>query len=682
MAVKTKGISPQDIATSLIGRWDDMKHERFEREETWQECAWAYACQLNKKWALAAKEAGRSSRYYPALYDASETIVPQVQAIMYGAPDWLSVLPTRMGGGLDMDDQFAEDVKQLLRYQLGMMKFNAGISEDASRQMVVLGNCPFQTFFTIKRGVDYQKYAAAVAEYMENYGDLIAEYNMAEQEWMLQAQAAQMAGMPVPPRAARPEPPMPPVETDILYAGPQVRVGSIFNYCEEMYPNDEETALRAYRSKRTRKYIERMAKPDDSGYRLYENLGSLGSEGHIKDDQDGGIDDVMAAVLRMSLPNQQRGDELITFTGTFEIGGQVFDNHIAVVGNRRGLIRCEPLPLYSGKSHIRNAKLIQQPGDPYGIGVFEKALGLQDMANAQANQIVDAVAAVIQPEMEVVVDGLYDTLKASGPGARHYVKEKGTLNPIVKNMQGLPVGQQQLAHTLAKIEQTTGAAYAINSGDPRESATKTAGRGSVMGARITQIARRVESQFLEPVLEMMIEYDAQYLDSDQWVVVTQGSKINWKQISPSAIRRGWLIRTAGSKLFIDEAEKAQRDMMTLQTITSNPALFPIVDIPYLLKKFLQNQGYEDADRIVQDDQQAREIMVQLALTMVGVGNGESGGQDDGRDADGAIGQGEDGGQFGAPLGGPGVGQPAPGGDGGAAEAILGLIGMGGPPGVS
>lgn len=676
MAVKTQGLSPLDIAGHLIGRWDDMKMERRDREEIWQECAWAYACRLNKKWAEAAKAAGRSARYYPALYDAAETIVPQVEAIMYSSPDWLKVLPTRQGGGLDMDDELAEDVRQLLRYQLDMMKFNAGISEDAARALVVFGNAPYQVFFDVKKAVNYPRYAEAVAKYMADYGDLVAEYNAAEALWQQEAQAAAMVGLEPPPRSARPEPPMPPVDTEVIYAGPKVRVGSIFNYCEEMYPNNEETALRAYRSKRTREWVKRMARPDETGYRLFENIASMGSEGHIKDDQDGGIDDVMASVLRMSMPNTQRGDELITFTGTFEIGNKVFDNHIAVVGNRHGLIRCEPLPLFSGKSHIRNAKLFQQPGDPYGIGVFEKALGLQDTANAQANQAIDAVAAVIQPEMEVVYDGLYDALKPSGPGARHFVREKGTINPIVKNMQGLPVGQQQLAHTLAKIEQTTGAAYAINSGDPRESATKTAGRGSVMGARITHIARRVESQFLEPVLEMMIEYDAQYLDDDQFVVVTQGSKVDWRQISPQAIRRGWLIRAAGAKLFIDEEAKAQRDLMMIQTVTSNPALFPIVDIPYMVLKWLKNAGYEDADRIVKNDEESRQIMVQLALAMIGVGN------DAGPEGGRAQGQADPGAPGGAPGGGTGGGTGAPGEQGIDLAALLGLAQLGGVPGIS
>ena len=664
MAVKLRGQDPDTIVRWFERRWVGLKDDRSLREEKWEECLWAYACTHDKAWAKAAKNAGRSARYYPGVHDAVEAIVPQIMGIIFNSHDWMTMLPTRRGGGTTTDDDFSEDMRQFLAWQLDMAKYKAP-GEDVIRQMAILGNAPFQTSWRIDWAVDYQSYHEAVAEYMSTYRNAVAEFRQEMAEWEQQSQIAAMSGLPPEAMPAMPEAPIPPVEKDMAFNGPEVHCGDIFNYVEEMFPDSDQTTLRAHRMWRSRPFLKRLAQKDQSGYALYENLQSMGNEQLIRNEQDTKLDEIKASILNMQMPQQQKGDELITFTGTFEIGNTTYENHVATIGNRRGLIRLEPLQLWSGQSHIRNARLIKQVGDPYGIGVVEKALGLESMAQAQANQIVDAVAAVIQPEYEVVVDGLYDQMKASGPGARHFVKEKGTINPIMKNMQGIPVGMQQLNSTLQKIEQTTGAAFAMGEGNPRESATKTAGRSNVANSRMTHIARRVELEFIEPSLDQFIQMDAQYLTEEQWYVVTQGSKVKWNKVSPVALRRGWLVRAAGAKMFIDEAQKLERDLMTFQTVSNNPALIAITDMPYLFKKFLRNQGYEDVDRIVNDSEEARLIMTQLALSMAGVDNG---GDESGNGDASSNGQAP-----GGPEGNGGVGTPE--GSGGAGEGIEGQEGI-------
>jgi hypothetical protein len=217
-------------------------------------------------------------------------------------------------------------------------------------------------------------------------------------------------------------PPEPPKDTDIIYQGPILRVGSIFHYVQETYPQNEEDAIRIMRSFVTKGYIKSKSKPDDTGYRLYENVDKI----HNITSEDKAPDNDADALVKMALGMQQPTGpdkvELKTQHGTFEIASGpdagIYENYVVCVANDHTVIQCEPSPMFSGRPLVNNARLTVVEGAVYGIGILEKALDEQDTANALHNQNIDATNSIIQALRHAAGRDQPDQQELPGPAHR------------------------------------------------------------------------------------------------------------------------------------------------------------------------------------------------------------------------------------------------------------------------
>jgi hypothetical protein len=253
--------------------------------------------------------------------------------------------------------------------------------------------------------------------------------------------------------------------------------------------------------------------------------------------------------------------------GTFEIpsgpDAGIYENYVVVVANDLTVIRCEPSPMFSGRPLVNNARLTVVEGAVYGIGILEKALDEQDTANALHNQNIDATNSIIQPECEVVQDWLVDgIMKPSGPGVRHYVTQQGSITPIQKNFQGLPIGFAAEEAAIARHERITGAVN--TAGGVKESATRTARNSNVIATKLGGAVEAVEEDLFEEALNTAMEMNMQYVTEDVVAALTQDGKSVVRKISPVDIRRGWTVRVAGSKHMAEKQERTQNLMMATQ----------------------------------------------------------------------------------------------------------------------
>jgi len=440
--------------------------------------------------------------------------------------------------------------------------------------MLMVGNCPWTMEWKIRKAVDYgrtneamERWVEETAAYHEEYADVKKEYGK------VMLTSTMMNQDPPPPPDFLP-PPQPPKEMDIAFQGPVLRLSSIFNYVQEQHPNDDFSSLRIGRSWRTTPYLKKLAKPQKDGYVLYENLDKVTPNSSEDRESDNDGEHMLKMALGIEMPHGKDKNMMLEQHGTFELSGAhgdkgVYEDYIVTLAGDQ-LVRCEPSPMYSGRPQLNNARLIKMHGDPYGTGIIEKALDEQDSANAIHNQNIDAVNAVIQPEYEVVENLLSDLdMKPSGPGVRHMVDQAGAINAIAKNFQGIPLGFASLEAAIRRHERITGA---VDTGSgSSESATRTARNTNIIAGKLGQHVIALEDELINESLTIAFEMNAQLLTEEQIISVTQDGRLKTIKIDPSAISRGWMVYSAGSKHLAEQEQRINQMLMAGQMIDARGA---------------------------------------------------------------------------------------------------------------
>jgi len=572
MAIVVKSQAAQnEIRDLVLDNWKTLKDERSVREEKWKRCFMSVLCEHDKKWVKFARQANRSHRFVNLNGDAVETVTPQIVDAVLGVEDWLQLQP--LIPGFDMaDDIYADQMKALAKYQMMFGRYRQEATLGA-KAMMITGNCPWTMSWKVMKAPDFGRTNQAMEQWLSDTAEYHAEYDQMKKEHGNVVMQATLLGQEKPPAPDFIEPPRPPVEMDTIFQGPVLRTSSIFNYVQEQHPNDDFSSIRIGRSWRTAEYLKKLSKPDETGYRLYENIDKINEDSSEERESDNEAEALFKMALGLEMPHGVDKKQIKELHGTFEVkkGGEarVYENYIAVVAGNT-LIRCEPSPMYSGRPQLNNARLIKMPGDPYGTGIVEKALDEQDSANAIHNQVIDAVNTVIQPEMEVVEADLTDgEMKPSGPGVHHFVERAGTITPIQKNFQGLGVGFQAVEMAIARHERITGA---INTaGGSGESATRTARNTNIIAGKLGSHVTAFEDELINVSMNIGFEMNAQYLTTEQIISVTQDGRLSQVKINPEAIRRGWFVYSAGSKHLAEKEQRTQQLLMATQMVDGRSA---------------------------------------------------------------------------------------------------------------
>jgi hypothetical protein len=583
-----------------------LKDNRHELEERWMLCVEAYASKFsNATWVAAAKADNRSTRYVALTWDAVQNIVAQMMTMLFPNDQWFSVEPGRRGGFVMSDDLDAPKIEHLLRYQHGEMQFRSKMRRMLT-WLVITGNCPWAMYWSKDSAADYPAYSAAMAKWVQRQADITAAYNTALDQYAQQTLEARALGVPsdgpAPQRPAEGE--MPTGSSSLIYEGPKLVIGDPFNFVMDDCANDDLTAFRAANTWRSIAYLRHLQQVDETGYTVYENLEDVQNSGGHKADHFS-RNPALALAFGMVLPTKS-SVSLVEGCGDMELNlgaadgnGQYIRSWTAVVANNNTLLKCEPTHLWRQEPHLQLARLIDMPGQVYGGGLVENALGLVDATNVRLNQIIDASAVAINPETKVYDDGVYDPENAeSGPGAQHIVGDINNLQPLHKDLQGLSLSFTEIGLLTSMVQQMFRSPNASANTRGDSSATRTARDTSVMGGSLQDMARYVEDNALMPILDMQLQHNQQYLDEDIVVKIVQEGMSEWHTVGPDVVQRRWKNRITGSANQMLR-EKRLQDLMTfLQVVGGNPMLSQAarIDFSYLLKRVYEEMGFSDGDK--------------------------------------------------------------------------------------
>ena len=280
MAV-VSGIEEQQVVSYIMEKWTDWKNARKLKELVWLECIRMFLSKFAPDVEQWLKKNSRSRRYVGHAWDAVEIVHAQLMQMLFPANEWMRFIPSAPGGWTQ-DDIAAKHMEAAIYHQLRMMRFKRSW-KSLSKMVLAIGSCPFSVSWQRKWSMDYPAYADAMQRYDTQNQQEWKVYMAQMQEYQALARAQVAAGtpaeaLPPPPSFRQPGPPA--LNQQIMWEGPALHVDDPFNFLIDPYANEEESALRLKRTSKTLAYLEKFTRYDETGYRVFEDLGGL-SEGDI-----------------------------------------------------------------------------------------------------------------------------------------------------------------------------------------------------------------------------------------------------------------------------------------------------------------------------------------------------------------------------------------------------------------
>ena len=595
-------VNPQAVTDAILESWKRLKDERTEKENIWQECWLAYNSKFGKGYTEVSQF--KSRRYLPWSFKAIENGTAQaIQGVM-PHDDWFKIL-----GRTPDDEKSAAVMTSLMKWQHYRTNFKHKATM-VIKQARIFGNCPWavnwKQDYVYKPDLD--QHAANMAAYMVD----------------------KQSGM----EAMSPQVPM---QVHRSYDGPELEVGNIFNYVQERHHLDIGYPLRVIRMVCSKAYLDEESIPNAFGWSKYENVENIRDESTQNERSDTLIRGVDQLLGLNDIPVD--GVELLIAMGDIKLRSDgensTLRNHVAVIANRRTLIRCEPNPYAHGKCPWNMFVLVPDPLELYGKGDLENALGLQDIANVTANQVIEASHRILNPEFTAVQDGVFDEDDfVSRPGAVHLVGTAGNLQ-ILHKPDNTNLGFNQLQFLSGEFNEAANAMTHVAPGDD-PSATLTARIARNEDARTGDMIQHIYNTFLMPALQMEIDLNQQFMDEETWIRVIEpaqqpaidplsGQPLPYAKyesmgpapmkIAPEDIQGNLDIYPVGADWIANQQQQVQQMAQIGQMAGAIPPAAEVIDWAEYIRVCAEKMGIRDTDRFIKSPQRVAYERYQQQLAM-------------------------------------------------------------------
>lgn len=625
------GINEQQVVHHYTTMRRDLDHARSEKKRKWLQCARMYLSKLDPKLETWLTKNSRSRRFLAASWDAVEQVHAQTVAMLFPGDNWLALRPGEPGAWED-DDTAARHFTALLYDQMKKTRFKRDWKQ-LQKQLLVFGSAPFSMSWKIEWMADYPTYARAMREYETQNAQEWQAFMVMMEDYQRTVRALLARGVTpeaLPPSPSFRPPGPPPTSMQKAWEGPAFHVDDIFNFVIDTMPDERETATRIKTTWVTPEYLKRFAQPDETGYQVYENLAGIESSPIHSSEQAGEAEMIVRAMMSdMLIPQEKDGVEVMEVAGDLHVprqsgsGADIYPNHIATIANGTRLIRFEPSFMWGSRPHIQLATINTPPGETYGVGILEMAIGAQDLINARANQLVDVVAAVINPEYTMVNDGITEVNAISRPGKRHIVGRQDNLKVLEKDFKGVQLGMNDLAILKAELQQLTRATNPDIIAGPQKSATEIQRDAGITSATLQEMVQDIEENALATAVEFFVMLNAQYTDGLTFAYTVQDGVPSFLPVSPEMVRRQWLVEVRGSQHITERRQRIQDLLMFYNMTTSNPMTAMMLRLITFMKKVYEEMGFQDGDRIFVDEATGNQRLVELVAS--GALGGSTGG---------------------------------------------------------
>lgn len=399
MSIKS-GVDQQKVITFVVGNWEDWKNRRSAKEAVWTDCLNNYLTYIDE------------SKYenWPWRSKASDTFSQEigdvVSAAMKNALFPFNEEFFRLEG---LDEQSRQTEGQMYKYLLAKL--------DEARY--VERNRPF-----LKQLAVYGNSAAATP-------------------WLHKVRPRRMRDRKTGAKK---------LVNEVLYDNFTFATLDMFDVVmdpRKMY--DPMSSPVIYRQ------MSSLTELKQSPSSVYSNLKELEKDykGSTPQDPSDGQKQMRSAIFGLDLPENTDDEcELLIAVGDMVIDGQMFYDHLAIVANRKHLIRFEENPFWGGKPLVFTT-YEDLWFAPYGRGPLEPVIGIHDLINTFTNQKADILNLIIMGSFAYVNDGVIDPDSLfNRPGGAIEVGDLNNLKPIHPNAN-VALAYQEIAQLRDRGERSS-----------------------------------------------------------------------------------------------------------------------------------------------------------------------------------------------------------------------------------
>lgn len=319
-------------------------------------------------------------------------------------------------------------------------------------------------------------------------------------------------------------------------------------------------------------------------------------------------------------------------------------SRVVTVANRRYMMRNRPNPYWHGMIPFLSFSASPDPHYFYAAGKAETVEKLQIVGNRYINQSLDAADLMIDPMW------FYD--RGSGLVTRNLYSRPGrfipvngnpsqVVSPLIPNLQGLTVADNKLAQIREFLQMGTGIVDDAVQGLPgsdRQTAREFIGRREAAGSRLLLESRIYEEMMLEPLANMFVALDKQFLDLPVEVLILgEGAQIDPVTNMPIPSSRevldgydlttNYAARALGATMGLSKDMKQQNLMGLLQALSSplGQALMGQINSVNFFRGIFREFDVPNINEIFQQNPMLNSMMMQASGGM-GMGAIPSSGQ--------------------------------------------------------
>jgi|TARA_R100000084_G_scaffold108987_1_gene73409 hypothetical protein len=281
--------------------------------------------------------------------------------------------------------------------------------------------------------------------------------------------------------------------------------------------------------------------------------------------------------------------ELLTFYGDiYDVdSGEFKENRMITVADRAYIVSDEEIPSWLGSAPIFHSGWRSRPDNLYAMGPLDNLVGMQYRIDHLENLKADVFDQIALPVLKIrgeVEDFEY------APGERIIMGEEGDVAPLVPDATALNA-DFQIQNLENKMEELAGAPrQAMGIRTPGEkTAFEVQTLQNAAGRIFQNKAAKLEKEFIEPILNSMLESGRRNLDEADTIRVLDDefNATIFKSITKEDITAKGKIIPVGARHFAERAQRVQNITQMLQLKAD-----PTVGVHLSGKKIAEIVAYE------------------------------------------------------------------------------------------
>lgn len=308
---------------------------------------------------------------------------------------------------------------------------------------------------------------------------------------------------------------------------------------------------------------------------------------------------------------------------------------VITVANSRYLLRCRPNPFWHGQMPFQAFSPTPDPHYFYAPGKAEVLEKIQITGNRYINQSLDAADLVIDPMW------FYD--RSSNLNTRNLYARPGrfipvdgdpsrVVAPLQANLNGLLTATEKIQQMQEFANMGSGivddAVQGLGGAD-RQTAREFIGRREAAGNRLLLESRIYEEVYLEPVANMMVALDKQFLDTPLEVLILGDSAVldpvtgqpigsTREHLDAFDLVPNYAARACGATAALSKGMKQQTLVQLLQAMAGFPQIWGQINVMNFWRGIFREFEVPNINEIFTTTQPLNDMLQQMGGNLGGI----------------------------------------------------------------